>query len=352
MGVNEDSRRILYVSSTSAPWYAKGTSAEEHFAKAPYSIGAIGYNLAKRGWTVAWLGWKDTRNPFSLAKEIDAFKPAIVYTYGGLVSLHPLFCRKFLCRHKSFNVVHGWDDEYGVIARDVVAPPFNLVAGRFFDMMERRIVAKSDAVVTLSRYLQRKGKEWGVDCLYIPNGADNVAADAAAQSTLKLSGRFKVVYCGDKARWKNVESLCIAMQRLPSDIKLYFTGRDEDYLAKYSSANCIFLGYLPREDQMAVMSQADAFVCTANQDCNAKLQEYLRWEKPVIAWDDRPNLFFSNGRNALLTTDFAAAISRLADDPGLRADLVRNAKTDIPVFSWAEIAEQFERFFLSLPPHT
>ena len=25
------------------------------------------------------------------------------------------------------------------------------------------------------------------------------------------------------------------------------------------------------------MSQADAFVCTSNQDCNAKLQEYLRW---------------------------------------------------------------------------
>ena len=38
--------------------------------------------------------------------------------------------------------------------------------------MEKRIVKNSDAVVTLSYELQKKGRRWGVDCHYIPNGAD------------------------------------------------------------------------------------------------------------------------------------------------------------------------------------
>ena len=341
-------KRLLYVSSSHSPWFARGTSAEEHFAKAPYSIDAIGYNLEKRGWTVAWLGWADTHNPFHLAKEIDEFKPDVVYTYGGLVGLNPLFCRRWLCKHKSFKVVHGWDDEYGFMARYIVSFPFNFLAEAFFNFMEKRIIKNSDAVVTLSYYLQNKGAKWGVKCHYIPNGANLVDRSLAVRSTFKLAGRFKLVYCGDQSRWKNVEPLCRAMQQVAKDIKLYFTGHKAAYLQGYQSENCIFLGYLPRQDQFAVMAQADAFVYTANQDCNAKLQEYLRWEKPIIGWDDRPNLFFQNDRNALLTKDYAAAIEKLAGNPQLCAELAANAKADIPVYTWAEIAEQFERYFEGL----
>jgi len=341
-------RRILYVSSSHSPWFAKGVSAEVHFAKAPYSIDAIGYNLEKRGWAVAWLGWKDTHNPFHLAKEIDEFRPDIIYTYGGLVGLNPLICRKFLCRHKAFKVVHGWDDEYGFMARHIVPVPFNIPAEIFFNWMEKRIVKNSDHVVTLSYYHQSKGLKWGVKAHYIPNGADPVDKKIASRSRFRLDGRFKVVYCGDKSKWKLVEPLCMAMKKVPEDIKLYFTGHKAGYLAKYESLNCVFLGYLPREDQMSVMAQADAFVYTANQDCNAKLQEYLRWKKPIIGLDGRANLFFKNGRNALLTKDYASAIVKLANDSDLCAELSANAASDIPVYSWAEIAEQFETYFDSL----
>lgn len=339
--------RILYVSSSHSPWYAKGTGAAEHFKKAPYSIDAIGYNLEKRGWAVAWLGWRDTANPWRLAKEIDAFKPDIVYTYGGVVSLNPFFCRRFLCRHKAFKVVHGWDDEYGVMARQLLRQPFGFLAGIFFDWMEKRIVKNSDRVVTLSRYHQAKARKWGVECEYIPNGADPVAPPAAP-SALKLEGRFKIVYCGCKDRWKRFEPLAEAMRHVPRDVKLYTTGHDEEYLKPYASDNCVFLGYLPREDQYAVMAQADAFAVTADQDCNAKLQEYLRWGKPILGYDGRMNLFFENGRNALLAKDYAPAIMRLASDPQLCATLARNAANDISVYSWAEIAETFERYFDSL----
>ena len=94
------------------------------------------------------------------------------------------------------------------------------------------------------------------------------------------------------------------------------------------------------------MSQADAFVVTSDQDCNAKLQEYLRWRKPILGYDGRPNLFFKNGENALLTKDYPTAIMRLVNDPDMRIRLVENAVRDIPVYSWREIAEQFDRYFM------
>ena len=159
-----------------------------------------------------------------------------------------------------------------------------------------------------------------------------------------------MVYTGDKARWKRTEDICRAMRKLPKDIKLYMTGQEADYLKPYYSENCISLGWLTKEEQLAVMSQADAFVVTSNQDCNAKLQEYLRWHKPILAFDGEPNNFFKNGHNALLAKngDYAPLIRRLIDEPDLGPTLVRNADAEIPVFTWAEIARQFDDYFKTL----
>ena len=172
--------------------------------------------------------------------------------------------------------------------------------------------------MTLSYELQKIGRRWGVECHYIPNGADPIENLEVADGP-KLEGRFKIVYTGDKARWKRTEDICKAMRSVPKDVKLYLTGRTEEYLKPYASENCVFLGWLSKPEQFAVMSQADAFVCTSDQDCNAKLQEYLRWKKPILAFDGEANNFFKNGENALLAPggDYAPLILRLADDPAL-----------------------------------
>ncbi|MBO4448492.1 MAG: glycosyltransferase family 4 protein [Kiritimatiellae bacterium] len=334
-------RRILYVSSTRRPWF-EDQSAAVHFANAPYSIDAIGYNLEKLGWEVGWCGWRSSRSPFALARRIDEFKPSIVYTYGSTVALHPLFCRRFLCRHRAFKVVHGWDDHYGRIWGNMFGWPGKVL----MDWMEKRIVKNSDAVVTLSYELQKIGRKWGVECKYIPNGADPVE-NLPRSGKIRLEGRFKIVYTGDKAKWKHTEDICRAMKGLPEDVKLYLTGKDEDYLMRYASNNCVFLGWLSKEEQYGVMAQADAFVCTSDQDCNAKLQEYLRWKKPILAYDGEPNNFFRNGETALLAKggDYAPLVMRLAGDPALCRQIAENAAREIPVYSWAEIAAQFDGYF-------
>jgi glycosyltransferase involved in cell wall biosynthesis len=242
-------------------------------------------------------------------------------------------------------VVHGWDDHYGRIWGDLFGLPGRIL----MDWMEKRIVKNSDAVVTLRFELQKIGRRWGVECKYIPNGADPVE-NPTHSSVKKLDGRFKLVYVGDKARWKRTADICRAMMDLPNDIKLYLTGRNERYLEKYASGNCIFLGWLTKEEQLNVMSQADAFVCTSNQDCNAKLQEYLRWKKPILAFDGEANNFFTNGKTALLAKDgdYAPLIMQLVNDSELCRRIAENAARTIPVYSWREIAGQFDEYFAAL----
>lgn len=336
--------RILYVTSKAQPWF-ESQDAAEHFRNAPYSIDAIGYNLEKMGWSVGWMGRKTAVSLFNVARRIDDFKPDIIYTYGSTVALHPLICRRFLCKHKAFKVVHGWDDPYGRIWNEMIGWPGKVL----MNWMEKRIVKNSDGVVTLSYALQKKGRAWGIESHYIPNGADHTELQPRSDR-IKLEGRYKIVYTGDKIRWKRTEDILKSMQRLPKDIKLYMTGTCPDYVKPYLSENCISLGWVTKEEQFGVMSQADAFVCTSNQDCNAKIQEYLRWKKPILGFDGEANNFFKNGHNALLAKDgdYVPLIERLVNEPQLGPTLAQNAAAEIPVYTWPEIAQQFDAYFRGL----
>jgi glycosyltransferase involved in cell wall biosynthesis len=335
-------KRIIFYSSARGGRVQETYSAEEHYSVEPYSLGAIRYHLEKIGWTTYYANLTTSKSLLKTIRLIDTFKPDIIYTYGSTTALNPLICRPF-CRHKAFKVIHGWDDVYGEIWSDV----FGSLAGAFMTWLEKRIIKNSDGVVTLSYYNQQRGRAWGVESTYIPNGADIPVLDPTQQA-IKLDGQFNLVYTGDMAHWKRTWEVCEAMRYVPKEIKLYLTGSQYPYLNEYFSDNCIYLGFLPKPAQLHVMAQADAFVVTANQDCNAKLQEYLRFKKPILGYDGRLNLFFKNERNAMLTKDYPSAIQRLASDPQLRKQLVEHAEQDIPVFSWAEIAQQFDTYFLGL----
>ena len=68
-------KRMLYVSGSRWAW------AEWQDSEARYSSDAIGFNLERLGWNVAWCGWSGARNPLVLARRIDAFRPDIVHTW-------------------------------------------------------------------------------------------------------------------------------------------------------------------------------------------------------------------------------------------------------------------------------
>ena len=333
-------KKILFYTSDRFYKVSENDTAETHFRLFPYSLGAIRYNLERLGWTTCWVNLKTAKSLLRTTRRIDTFQPSIIYTYGGTVALNPLFSRRFLCNHKRFKVIHGWDDVYGEIWEDV----FGKIPGIFMRWMEKRIIKNSDNIITLSHYNQSRARKWGIECHYIPNGADIPQIDTI-QNAIQLTGTFNLVYTGDMARWKRTYEICEAMRYLPKNVKLYLTGPYYSYLDKYKSDNCIFLGYLPKQVQLNVMAQASAFVVTADQDCNAKIQEYLRFKKPILGYDGRLNLFFQNNRNALLTSDYVSAIKQLVSDKSLCNTLVKNAEHDITVYSWLEIAQQFNDYF-------
>ena len=341
--------RILVASSEKAPWYESIQDVDEHARRQPYTLGAIMRHLYySHGWDVAWAGRRTTQSIPRLGQTIAAFKPDIIYTYGAFTALNPLLCRLLPgaagAAARAATVVHGWDDAYGDIWGDRLGWPGRIL----MNAMERLIVTRSDHVVTLSRFLQARGRSWNIEPTYIPNGADPIELLPPPEQTFRLEGALKIVYTGDQANWKRTADVCKAMQRLPPKIKLYLTGRHYPYLDRYASPNCRFLGFVSKEQQFDIMRQADAFVCTADQDCNAKLQEYLRWKKPYIGFDGRANLIFQNGRNALLTDDYAPLLKALLKNPSLSGMISNHAETDIPILSWAEIASLFDRLFRSL----
>ena len=342
MSQNQDIRvakRIMVVSSArSEEWIS--FSVEDLYARWLYSVAAILYNLHSMGWQEKRVGLKGSRNPYKLAKKIDEFKPDIIYTYGSATALSPLIARRLFCKYKTFKVVHGWDDRYGDIWRDV----YGWLPEIFMKWIEKLIVTKSDSVVTLSFYQKAIAMDWGVVCKYIPNGCNHLDFDHS-KCSIKLEGDLKLVYTGDQARWKRTAEICEAMRHVSKNIKLYLTGQHYPYLDKYASENCVFLGYVSKNDQWCIADQADVLVCTSDQDCNAKLHEYLRMGKPILGYDGRANMLFKNGHNALLSRNYPLALKLLLKKPELRKSLALNAANEIPVYTWREIAQQFNDYF-------
>lgn len=332
--------KILLVSSNRREGF-ETLSTREYYEKNPYSMGAILFNLERLGWLTRRVGYYGGAVSLKrLARLIDDFRPEIVFTYGSVASLNPLIARRLYCRWRNFRIVHAWDDVYGDIWHDV----YGFLPGLFMRWMEKRIIRNSDAVVTLSRYNQARGLQWGIVSEYIPNGCDPLSLDHST-CPIRLEGELKLVYTGDQARWKRTADICRAMRTVPKTIKLYLSGKPYPYLNEYASENCIFLGYVSKNDQWCILDQADVAVCTADQDCNAKLHEYLRMQKPILGYDGRANLLFRNEHNALLTRNYPETIMRLYRNPELRQRLRENAAKEIPVYSWHEIAKMYDAYF-------
>ena len=334
------SKKLLYVSS-SRNRTLTGDNITAAYESVPFGHIAMLRGLGQLGWHIRMAGWHGSWNPVSLARRITRFSPDLIFA-NSVTSLSAVWAQ-FMSSGWHRPVVLGWDDFYEDIWRTCFGP----VAGHFMHWLEPRIVRASDYVITISRYQQERAKALGKKTWYIPNGCDFPEFDV---TTCKhtLQGELNLVYCGDQGRYKRTYEIVQAMSRVPEDIKLYLVGTPYKYLQPLASKNVIFLGRLPENDKWSIMSQADVLVCTANTDCNAKFHEYLRIGKPILGYDGIANHLFQNRRNALLTRDYPATIMELYRSPELRAEIAANAARDIPVYTWREIAEQYDRAFAEI----
>lgn len=332
-------KRLLYItSSRDADTFL---TSEEYRTKNPFGHGQILFHLERLGWNIKRLAIYESWNPWILSRYIQKYQPSLIFTNGS-TALSPVLARRWACSWRG-PIILGWDDFYKVIWDT----NFGWLAGQFMRWFEPCIVRGSDYIVTISYYNQKRADALGKRTWFIPNGCDEPVYDSRRCPTC-LSGVMNLVYCGDQGRYKRTGDIVRAMAHVPKDIRLYLIGYPNPKLQKYASENVIFLGRLSENDKWAVMSQADVLVCTADTDCNAKFHEYLRMGKPILGYDGIANHLFQNRRNALLTRDYPTAIQELYRSPELRAILASNAAKDIPVYTWREIAERYDRAFTGI----
>jgi glycosyltransferase involved in cell wall biosynthesis len=334
-------KRILYVSSARDRRWLDPPIETCYAQGFDFGMGAILYNLRALGWENRRLGLREAWQPWGVARALREFRPRLAFTYGGVTSLQTVAARR-LARWRG-PVVHGWDDYYDEIWRAA----FGSAASLVMRLVQYLVVTRSDYVVTLSRYNQQRAERWGKKAWYIPNGCDVPQYDPAA-CKLRLEGRFNIVYVGDQSRYKLTHELVAAMARVPADVRLYLIGRPYRHLQRTAPPNAVFLGFLSRNDMWALMSQADVLACTADQDCNAKFHEYLRMGKPILCRAGKAAHLFRHRETAYLATDYAAAIRELDASPELRRALAAKAARAIPVYTWREIAAQFDAAFAEM----
>ncbi len=332
MSTNRDNKRILFITSAKEGFIL---DLDAWYQKQPWLPASLLYHLRERGWEIRSLNFHESWNPLKVAWILDEYRPAVVLTFFS-TALSPVIARGLLAKWRG-PIIFEWNDYYSEIYRAA----FGFLAGIAMHLYEAAAARFSDYIFTISRYNQLRAERWGRKAWLIPLTIDKPEYDTS-QCRIRLEGEFKIVHMGDADRYRKSHLLVGAMKSVPEGTRLYFIGEAKADIMKMAPSNCVFLGRLSQNDKFSVMSQADAFISSTDQDCAGKYYEYLAMKKPIIALDGRAGLLFTNGRNALLTRDFAQAIAALRESPELQRALVENAARDVALDSWKESIVKYE----------
>jgi len=225
-------------------------------------------------------------------------------------------------------LVYDWIDDYA----DNLGRLYGrrLVAG-----MERMAVVGADLVTSPSRSRTERAREAGRRAAFIPHGVED-DFDAAPPKT--LAGTSRVGYVGIVNRAKRVDRLIDAVRGLPCE--LYLVGPAEGDLVRGAPPNAHFLGDVPPAEVAAYVKAFDIAVLTMDNDSCVKTVEYVRARRPIVALSGRVSRELEDGKEALITDDLRAGISRLIADAALRSSL-SSALARRETFTWPEVAEKF-----------
>ncbi len=235
------------------------------------------------------------------------------------------------------------------------APP----RGRWQSALFRRLAPRLERLVVISRALAELYAERGL----LPPGLEVVVAhDAGEPAPAAAAGGavagdraapIRLGYVGHLYRGRGLAMLRQLARRLPA-CKIHVIGGSEADLAheRTSSAelpNLVFEGFVPPGRLAERYAELDILLMpyerrvegpsgasdTVRWMSPLKLFEYMAAGKPIVA-SDLPVLreVLEDGRNALLASPddpdaWEAAVTRLVDDPALRARLGAAARSDL-----------------------
>lgn len=183
---------------------------------------------------------------------------------------------------------------------------------------------------------QAMSARYGVDVEHIPNAIDlpvppaRPEAGAQAGARMLFVGNLTYPPNADAARILAEDILPLVRERVDGAARARLVGTHNDELARLAGDGVELTGFVG--DLGGVYAEADVVVAplVAGGGTRLKLLEAFAREVPVVASRAAADgLLAEHGEHLLLADrpdEFAAAIARLASDPGLREVLVANAR--------------------------
>ena len=171
-------------------------------------------------------------------------------------------------------------------------------ADRKHHLLEKEVVHTADAVVSVTRIMQREFAETGAKkSYYIPNGYD--PEDIAGESS-GIPEKFRFVHLGSVNPARNPETLWKVLDEMAADssfasnLEILLVGKTDvsvkKSLQKYNLGKfVIFKGYIPHKDIFNTERNAAVLLLLINRTPHAKgivtgkIFEYLTTGRPVLA---------------------------------------------------------------------
>ena len=309
-----------------------------------------------------------------LVRRLRAERPEVV-----LSSNTPLFAQRIVlsdCARLGIPFVFWQQDIYSVAMKREAErrlPLVGRVVGERFVAMERRMLERSDAVVTIAEDFRSELLRWGLPAAklhLIENWApleelpQRPRANAWAREH-GLADKRVLLYSGTLGR-KHDPGLLLRLAlelREEQDVRVVVVseGAGGDWLARESAAvdarNLLLLGFQPYEALADVLASGDVLLVLLEREAGryavpSKVLSYLCAARPLLAAVPAENLgakvVSESGGGVVAEPGDAdglvAAARRLLDDPSLRADLGAAARAYAEAtFDIQAIGDRFEQ---------
>ena len=309
-----------------------------------------------------------------VAREVDRFRPDVVLSGNT-----PLDAQRRLlhrCRARGVRFVFWVQDLIGVATERLLRSRFyglGAAAGRYYALLERRLLRLSDAVVLITDDFRPILRRWSIPDARV-HTVENWAPLESLPVRLKanawsrrhgLAGKRCLVYTGTMGMKHNPEALLqLALHfRATPDVRVVVVsqGLGADWLRRRQDElgleNLLVLPFARFEELPDVMGAADVLLAVLEPDAGvfsvpSKVLAYLCAARPVVLAVPPENLaarlVLEHGAGLVVPpTDvrgFVEAVASLVDDPARRQELGCNARAYAErAFPIEPIADAFER---------
>ena len=306
-------------------------------------------------------------------REIESFRPETVLSGNTWIDAQSLLLRH--CRSRGIRFVYWVQDLLGVGMYRILSkrlPVFGHAVGGVYRARERRLLARSDAVVAITEDFRKLLGSYGVagDRIHvIENWAplDEMPRrpkDNPFARTHDLRSSFCFLYSGTMGMKHNPDLLVRLAERFSRDAEVKIVvvseGLGAEWLAEQKRErgldNLILLGFQPFEALPDVLGAADVLVAVLEPDAGifsvpSKVLSYLCAERPLLLAVPPENLVWRivERAGAGLTAasgdadGFVRAAERLYRDASLRETCARDGRGYAEThFDIGKITDRFE----------